>query len=87
MRFFGLIVAVTFGFATPLAKATTKGLSQIVTPDLQPARDLSLSLQVNPAIYFPNYHPERILGYIVFTYTFHLWAKNKEKHDQTVPGG
>jgi hypothetical protein len=32
--------------------ATTKGLSQIVTPDLQ--------------------------GYIVFTYTFHLWGDKKE---------
>jgi hypothetical protein len=220
MRFFGLIMAVTFGFPAPVVEATTKGLSQIVTPDLQPAGDLSLSFQaqslhianpyelqaelgltkfaevaffkgfepnelifgteiglltkepyllsvgfinwsphshvdpqpfieagyytehdkmivgaihaaykneailgyahdfnkqwrlqidfqsgqensstigftwnitpdfqVNPAIYFPNYHPERILGYIVFTYTFHLWAKDKQKHDQTVPGG
>lgn len=28
------------------AHATTKGLSQIVTPDLQEAGDLSLSLQI-----------------------------------------
>jgi hypothetical protein len=28
------------------ARGTTKGLSQIVTPDLQPEGDLSLSLQV-----------------------------------------
>ena len=34
--------------------------------------NITRDLQVNPAIYFPNYHPERILGYIVFTYTFHL---------------
>jgi len=45
MRFFGLIVPVTFGFAAPLVKATTKGLSQIVTPDLQLTGDLSLSSQ------------------------------------------
>jgi hypothetical protein len=220
MRYFYLIIAVVFSLTRPLVNATTKGLSQIVTPDLQPAGDLSLSFQVqslhianpyelqaelgltkfaeiavfkgfepnelifgteiglltkepyllsvgfinwsphshvdpqpfieagyytehdkmivgalhavykneailgyahdfnkqwrvqidfqsgtensstigftwniipdfqvNPAIYFPNYHPERILGYIVFTYTFHLWAKDKQKHDQTVPGG
>src|SRR2546428_3346066 len=30
----------------PSAMATTKGLSQIVTPDLQPEGDLSLSLQI-----------------------------------------
>src|SRR5213078_3349201 len=30
----------------PLARATTKGLSQIVTPDLQDEGDLSLSLQI-----------------------------------------
>ncbi len=34
--------------------------------------NITRDLQVNPAIYFPNYHPERILGYIVFTYTFHF---------------
>ena len=216
MRYFYLIIAVVFSLTRPLVNATTKGLSQIVTPDLQPAGGLSLSLQVqslhidnpyelqaelgftkfaeisvfkgfepnelifgteiglltnepyplsvgfinwsphshvdpqpfieagyytehdkmivgalhaaykneailgyaydfnkqwrvqidsqsgtensstigftrniipdfqvNPAIYLPNYHPERILGYIVFTYTFHLWAKDKQKHDQT----
>jgi len=31
---------------SPSAMATTKGLSQIVTPDLQPVGDLSLSLQI-----------------------------------------
>ncbi|HEU0209588.1 MAG TPA: hypothetical protein VFQ78_11495, partial [Candidatus Udaeobacter sp.] len=30
----------------PSSFATTKGLSQIVTPDLQPEGDLSLSLQI-----------------------------------------
>ena len=46
MRYFYLIIAVVFSLTGPLAKATTKGLSQIVTPDLQPAGDLSLSFQV-----------------------------------------
>lgn len=36
--------------------------------------NITPQFQVNPAIYFPNYHPERIHGYIVFTYTFHLWG-------------
>src|ERR1700688_2109840 len=41
-----MILVTSFGaFATP-ASATTKGLSQIVTPDLQPEGDLSISLQI-----------------------------------------
>ena len=41
-----VILVTSFGaFATP-AFATTKGLSQIVTPDLQDEGDLSLSLQI-----------------------------------------
>ncbi|MFL6543260.1 MAG: hypothetical protein ACJ8I9_08840 [Chthoniobacterales bacterium] len=48
--------------------SSTIGFTWNITPDFQ----------VNPAIYFPNYHPERIHGYIVFTYTFHVWgAKQK----------
>lgn len=41
--------------------------------------NITPNFQMNPAIYFPNYHPERILGYVVFTYTFHLWGGKKEK--------
>src|SRR4030095_13378670 len=43
-----VIVAKMFAiFANmPRSFATTKGLSQIVTPDLQPAGDLSLSFQI-----------------------------------------
>src|SRR5438045_9161381 len=33
-------------FSAPSSFATTKGLSQIVTPDLQPTGDLSLSFQI-----------------------------------------
>ena len=41
------IILVMMGIANiPSAMATTKGLSQIVTPDLQPEGDLSLSLQI-----------------------------------------
>jgi hypothetical protein len=42
------IVVTTFAVlaSAPRSFATTKGLSQIVTPDLQPAGDLSLSFQI-----------------------------------------
>lgn len=49
--------------------------------------NITRDLQVNPAIYFENYHPERVLGYVVFTYTFHVWARDKQEKDQSVPGG
>ena len=68
---------VQIDFQSGMENSSTIGFTWNITPDFQ----------VNPAIYFPNYHPERILGYIVFTFTSHLWAKDKEKHDQTVPGG
>jgi len=37
--------------------------------------NLTRDLQVNPAIYVTNDSPHRVLGYIVFTYTFHLWGE------------
>jgi hypothetical protein len=40
-----MILLISIGNA-PCVMATTKGLSQIVTPDLQPNGDLSLSLQI-----------------------------------------
>ena len=49
--------------------------------------NITKDLQVNPALYFANYHPDRLMGYIVFTYTFHLWAKDKKDKDESVPGG
>jgi hypothetical protein len=64
-------------FQSGSENSSTIGFTWNITPDFQ----------VNPAIYFPNYHPERILGYIVFTYTFHIWAKDKHEKDQSVPGG
>ena len=54
-------------FQSGVENSSTIGVTWNITPDFQ----------VNPAIYFPNYHPERILGYVVFTYTFHVWAKDK----------
>jgi hypothetical protein len=64
-------------FQSGTENSSTLGFTWNITPDFQ----------VNPAIYLPNYHPERILGYVVFTYTFHLWAKDKRQQDQSVPGG
>ena len=47
MSFAALVaVMVVFLFSAPSSFATTKGLSQIVTPDLQPEGDLSLSVQI-----------------------------------------
>src|SRR5262245_1505721 len=39
------LAAVAVGLLAPLAHATTKGLNQIVTPDIQPEGELSLSAQ------------------------------------------
>lgn len=39
--------------------------------------NITRDFQVNPAIYLPNYHPDRVLGYVVFTYTLHLWGRPK----------
>ena len=39
------------------------------------------------ALYVTNDKTHDLLGYVVFTYTFHLWAKDKKDKDQSVPGG
>jgi hypothetical protein len=41
-----IVVTIILLLSAPSSFATTKGLSQIVTPDLQPEGDLSLSLQI-----------------------------------------
>ena len=45
--------------------------------------NITSDFQVNPAIYFANYHPDRLMGYIVFTYTFHLWGDKNEKASES----
>jgi len=40
--------------------------------------NITRDLQCNPAIYFSNDDPSRIMGYVVFTYTFHLWGQKKD---------
>ena len=50
--------------------------------------NLTRDLQFNPAIYFSNDDPRRVMLYVVFTYTFHLWGdKDKgENQDQKADG-
>jgi hypothetical protein len=45
--------------------------------------NLTRDLQFNPAIYVTNDSPHEVLGYIVFTYTFHLWTRKKEPESNT----
>jgi hypothetical protein len=45
--------------------------------------NITRDLQFNPAIYVTNDSPHHVLGYIVFTYTFHLWRERKGKDDTT----
>ena len=40
--------------------------------------NVTRDFQFNPAIYFSNDDPKRIFGYLVFTYTFHIWGGKKE---------
>ena len=56
-------------FQSGSGNSSTLGFTWNITPDFQ----------TNPAIYITNDRPHRILGYVVFTYTFHLWNKDKEK--------
>jgi hypothetical protein len=56
---------VQVDFQSGAENSSTIGFTWNITPDFQ----------MNPAIYFANYHPERIMGYVVFTYTFQLWGK------------
>ena len=54
-----MIVALS---TAPSSFATTKGLSQIVTPDLQPKGDLSLSLQIQDERIANSYQLQAELG-------------------------
>jgi hypothetical protein len=62
-----MILVTSFGaFAAP-ASATTKGLSQIVTPDLQPEGDLSVSLQIQDERIANPYELQAELGLTKWT--------------------
>ena len=45
--------------------------------------NLTRDLQVNPAIYVTNDSPHHVLGYVVLTYTFHLWREKEKRAAQT----
>jgi hypothetical protein len=40
--------------------------------------NVTRDFQFNPALYFSNDDLSRVMGYIVFTYTFHLWGNRNE---------
>lgn len=48
--------------------------------------NMTPNFQMNPALYVTNDAPHKVLGYVVFTYTFHLWKGDKGRDDLTVPG-
>jgi hypothetical protein len=60
---------VQVDFQSGSENSSTIGFTCNVTPDFQ----------FNPAIYFSNDDLSRIFGYIVFTYTFHLWGDKSGK--------
>ncbi len=64
---------VQVDFQTGRENSSTIGFTWNITPDFQ----------VNPAIYFANYHPDRLMGYVVFTYTFHLWGDKTAKAEDS----
>jgi hypothetical protein len=54
-------------FQSGSGNSSTIGLTCNITHDLQ----------MNPALYVTNDSPHHLLGYVVFTYTFHIWDKHK----------
>jgi hypothetical protein len=44
--------------------------------------NLTRDLQVNPAIYVTNDSPHHVLGYVVLTYTFHVWREKEKRAAQ-----
>jgi hypothetical protein len=60
---------VQFDWQSGSENSSTIGFTCNVTRDFQ----------FNPAIYFSNDDLSRVMGYIVFTYTFHLWGDKNDK--------
>ena len=56
-------------FQSGSGNSATVGFTWNITPDFQ----------MNPALYVTNDKPHNLLGYVVFTYTFHLWNKAERK--------
>jgi hypothetical protein len=64
-----------FDFQSGSENSSTIGFTCNVTPDFQ----------FNPALYVNNGPKHDLFGYIVFTYTFHLWGDKKENAALTKP--
>ena len=56
--------------------SSTIGFTWNITPDFQ----------ANPAVYFSNDDLGRLFGYVVFTYTFHVWQPKQKQDDGDVAG-
>ena len=67
---------VQVDFQSGKENSSTIGFTWNITPDFQ----------TNPALYVTN-DKHKLIGYVVFTYTLHLWAKDKKDKDPSVPGG
>ena len=48
--------------------------------------NITRDFQTNPAIYFSNDDPSRLMLYVVFTYTFHLWGQKEKGKEGAVAG-
>ncbi len=59
-------------FQSGSGNSSTLGITWNITDDFQ----------MNPALYVTNDKPHDILGYVVFTYTFHLWNKEKARDNE-----
>lgn len=44
--------------------------------------NITRDFQTNPAIYFSNDDPRRLMLYVVFTYTFHVWGDKEKGENQ-----
>lgn len=62
-------------FQSGSGNSSTIGFTCTVTRDFQ----------FNPAIYVTNDRPHEVLGYVVFTYTFHLWNRHQEEKSDEPP--
>ena len=49
--------------------------------------NITRDFQMNPALYINNGPGHDLFGYVVFTYTFHLWSKNKDKNEDEEKSG
>ena len=48
--------------------------------------NMTRDFQTNPAIYFSNDDPRRLMLYVVFTYTFHVWQSKQKPNGTDVAG-